>query len=194
LVHRSTLWGHLRGHGVDHESVFRLDPQPDRTWACVRMTYDTTAPTVSVQPGQLDPLRRPKQIWRWAEARTAPIPFCRWYAGEHGCCTTYQGTAIDGMVLILMATSWRARLGGQRSRWHDLRVCHHGRAETHPSSSSGPAIAPWRCDLRSLYVTTLEATSCGRTDRQGLLHFSPPGLASLQAGGPAHARRTRMDA
>ena len=29
---------------LDHESVFRLDPQADGTWTPARMTYDTTSP------------------------------------------------------------------------------------------------------------------------------------------------------
>ena len=29
---------------LDHESVFRLDPQPDGSWAIRRMTFDTTRP------------------------------------------------------------------------------------------------------------------------------------------------------
>ena len=29
---------------LDHQSVFRLDPQPDDTWKITRVTFDTTKP------------------------------------------------------------------------------------------------------------------------------------------------------
>lgn len=163
---------------LDHESVYRLDPQPDGTWTTTRMTFDTTAPNGLL----LSPDNRTLYVAQSKygegekrELRAYPI-LEDGTLGEYNVLHNfYPHRGIDGMVLdsdanIVATAGWE--LSGPGGMIYVFAP--NGRVlETHPV----PAKRPSNCtfggpDLRTLYVTTLEGHLLrAQTERQGLLLY-----------------------
>ena len=165
---------------LDHESVFRLDPQPDGSWQCVRMTYDTTSPNGLLLNPDNTILYVAQSKYgenQKRELRAYPI-LPDGTLGEYSVLHNfYPHRGVDGMVLdrdgnIVASAGWEVSGPGGMI----YVFAPNGRVlETHPV----PAKRPSNCtfgdaDLRSLYVTTLEGhVFRTRTDRQGLLQYPP---------------------
>lgn len=165
---------------LDHESVYRLDPQADGTWNCTRMTFDTTAPNGLL----LSPDNRTLYVaqskygeGQKRELRAYPIQ-------EDGSLDAHQvlhnfapHRGIDGMCLdregnIVATAGWEVSGPGGMI----YIFAPNGRVlETHPL----PCQRPTNCtfggpDLRTLYITSIEGHLLrAETDRQGLPLSAP---------------------
>lgn len=165
---------------LDHESVFRLDPQPDGTWDCVRMTYDTTAPNGLL----LSPDNRTLYVaqskygdGQKRELRAYPILDDGTLGAYNVLHNFYPHRGIDGMVLdtqgnIIATAGWEVSGPGGMI----YVFAPNGRVlATHPV----PCERPTNCtfggdDLRTLYVTSIQGhLLCAATEHQGLLHYPP---------------------
>lgn len=163
---------------LDHESIFRADPQPDGTWHVVRVTYDTTSPNgLLISPDQktLYVAQSKYGDGQKRELRAYPIRDDG-SVGEHQVLHNfYPHRGIDGMCLdtagnIIATAGWEVSGPGGMI----YVFAPNGRVlETHPL----PCQRPTNCtfgdaDLRTLYVTSIEGHLIrARTDRQGLLHY-----------------------
>lgn len=166
---------------LDHESVYRLDPQPDGSWSAVRVTYDTTAPNgLLISPDEetlyvaqsKNGEGQKRELWAYPIVEGGPEEGSR-IVGDHEVLHNfYPHRGVDGMCLdvdgnIVATAGWGVSgPGGMIYVFAaDGRVL-----ETHPV----PCDSPTNCafagpDLRDLYVTSTEGHLFrARTDRQGL--------------------------
>ncbi len=163
---------------LDHDSVYRLDPQPDGTWAITRVTFDTTRPngllfsldysTLYVaQSGRLPEEKR--------ELRAYPVK-------DDGTLGDYEvlhdfgpHRGIDGMVLdtegCIVATAGSTDSGPGPMIYVFSPTGEI--LEQHPV----PCYKPTNCtfgdaDLKTLYVTSIEGHLFrARTERMGRLLY-----------------------
>jgi len=165
---------------LDHESVFRLDPQSDGAWRVTRVTFDTTSPNgilFSIDQRTLYVAQSKYGEGQLRELRAYPVrddgslgP----YAVLHN---FYPHRGIDGMCLdtdgnIIATAGWEVSGPGGMI----YVFAPNGRVlETHPV----PANRPTNCtfggpDLSVLYVTSIEGHLLrAQTDRQGHLLYPP---------------------
>jgi gluconolactonase len=165
---------------LDHMSIFRLDPQPDGSWKCVRMTYDTTSPNgllISPDNKTLYVAQSKYGEGQLRELRAYPV-LDDGSLGEYSVLHNfYPHRGIDGMCLdtegnIIATAGWE--VSGPGGMIYVFTPT--GRVlETHPV----PCDRPTNCtfgdaDLCTLYVTSIAGHLIrSRTDRQGLLHYPP---------------------
>ncbi len=165
---------------LDHESIYRLDPQSDGSWSIIRMTFDTTAPnglllspdnkTLYVAQSKYgDNEKRELRAYGISDDGTLGQ-----YSVLHN---FYPHRGIDGMCLdtdgnIIATAGWEVSGPGGMI----YVFAPNGRViETHPV----PAKRPTNCtfgdaDLRTLYVTSIDGDLLrARTERQGLLLYPP---------------------
>ncbi len=163
---------------LDHESIYRADPQADGSWSIMRMTYDTTAPNgLLISPDQktLYVAQSKYGDGEKRELRAYPI-LADGSLGEHQVLHNFAPhRGIDGMCLdregnIIATAGWEVSGPGGMI----YVFAPNGRVlETHPV----PCKRPTNCtfgdaDLRTLYVTSIEGHLLrARTERQGLLHY-----------------------
>jgi gluconolactonase len=159
---------------LDHESVYRLDPQPDGFWTVVRMTYDTTRPNGLIVTPDMKTLyvaqseNRPEGP---RELRAYPIL-------EGGTLDEYDvlhdfgsHRAIDGMTLDedgnIVATAGSEQSGPGSMVYV---FAPSGRVlETHPTPASPTNCTFGDGDLQTLYVTATDGCLYrARTGRRGL--------------------------
>ena len=162
---------------IDHQSVFRLDPQPGGTWQIHRATYDTTKPNGL--------LISPDQRWLYVaqseygadkkrELRAYPIN-TDGTVGEYEVLHNFHPhRGIDGMCLdtegnIVATAGWQQSGPGPMI----YVFAPNGRVlETHPV----PTDLPTNCtfgdaDLRTLYVTAGGCLYRAHTRRTGSLIY-----------------------
>ena len=166
---------------LDHESVYRLDPQPDGSWSAVRVTYDTTAPNGLLLSPDEETLYvaqskngegQKRELWAYPIVEGGPEEGSRIVGNHEVLHNFYPHRGVDGMCLdvdgnIVATAGWGVSgPGGMIYVFAaDGRVL-----ETHPV----PCDSPTNCafagpDLRDLYVTSTEGHLLrARTDRQGL--------------------------
>ena len=165
---------------LDHDSVYRLDPQPDGTWSITRVTFDTTRPngllfsldhrTLYVaQSGRLPEEKRELRAYPVKEDATLGDYEVLHDFGAH--------RGIDGMVLDtegnIIATAGSTDSGPGPMIYV---FSPSGEVlEEHPV----PCYKPTNCtfgdaDLKTLYVTSIEGHLFrARTERQGRLLYPP---------------------
>lgn len=170
-------WSQDRTHQeLDHESVLRLDPQPDGRYSITRATFDTTRPNGLLFSLDYKTLyvaqsgRRPDEA---RQLRAYPVntnlslgrPAILHDFGEH---RGIDGMRLDAEGNIVATAGWE--LGGPGPLIYVFSPS--GQAlETHPV----PCRRPTNCafggpDLTTLYVTTIEGFLFrARTDRAGRL-------------------------
>lgn len=165
---------------LDHESVYRLDPQSDGDWSITRMTFDTTAPNGLL----LSPDNRTLYVaqskygeGQKRELRAYPILEDGSLGEGQVLHNFYPHRGIDGMCLdsegnLVACAGWE--LGGPGGMIYVFAP--NGRVlETHPL----PCQRPTNCtfggpDLQDLYVTSIEGHLLrAHTDRRGLLLYPP---------------------
>lgn len=163
---------------LDHESVYRLDPKPDGTWAITRVTFDTTRPngilfsldhkTVYVaQSGRhADEKRQLRAYPVGQDGMLGPMEVLHDFGEWRG---------IDGMVLdtegniVATAGTNEGGLGPMIYVFSPTGAV----LEMHPV----PCKKPTNCsfgddDLRTLYVTSIDGhVFSARTQRQGRLLY-----------------------
>ena len=163
---------------LDHESVFRLDSQPDGSWTIKRMTYNTTRPNgLLISPDQKTLYVAQSEYGenKKRELRAYPI-VDNDTLGEYTVLHNFSPhRGIDGMCLdiegtIIATAGWKASGPGPMI----YVFAPNGRVlETHPL----PAYRPTNCtfgdeDVQTLYVTTGEGYLFrARTERKGRLWF-----------------------
>lgn len=160
---------------LDHESVYRLDPQPDGSWTPTRMTFDTTAPNgllLSPDEKTLYVAQSKYGEGQKRELRAYPI-------GEDGTLGQYKvlhnfypHRGIDGMCLdsegnLIATAGWEESGPGGMI----YVFAPNGRVlETHPVPCNRPTNCTFGgADLRDLYVTSIEGHLLrAKTDRRGM--------------------------
>ena len=159
---------------LDHESIYRLDPQPDGAWSIVRITYDTTRPNGLIVTPDRKTLYVAQSEYgedKKRELRAYPI-LEDGAVGEYSVLHNFvPHRGIDGMTLdsegnIVATAGWETSGPGPMI----YVFAPSGRVlETHPIQSR-----PTNCtfgdeDLQSLYVTTTDGSLYrARTHRRGL--------------------------
>lgn len=159
---------------LEHESVYRLDPQPDGTWTCTRVTFDTTAPNGLLLDANESTLYVAQSKYgdgELRELRAYPI-LENGTLGSHTVLHNfYPHRGIDGMCwdadgCIVATAGWE--LSGPGGMIYVFET--NGRVvETHPV----PANRPTNCtfggaDLSTLFVTSTDGHLLkAQTDRRG---------------------------
>ena len=160
---------------LDHESVFRLDPQADGSWSCTRMTFDTTSPNGLLLAPDEKTLYVAESKYgdgQRRELRAYPI-LANGTLGPHEVLHNfYPHRGIDGMCWdaeghIVATAGWEVSGPGGMIYLFET----NGRVvETHPV----PANRPTNCifggaDLSTLYVTAIDGhLLSAATNRRGL--------------------------
>ena len=163
---------------LDHESIFRADPQADGTWNVIRVTFDTTSPNgLLISPDQktLYVAQSKYGDGQKRELRAYPIRDDGTLGDHQVLHNFYPHRGIDGMCLdtegnIIATAGWEVSGPGGMI----YVFAPNGRVlETHPLPCNRPTNCTFGdADLRTLYVTSIEGHLMrARTDRQGLLHY-----------------------
>lgn len=167
---------------LDHESVYRLDPQPDGSWRTQRMTFDTTAPNgllVTPDAATLYVAQSKYGEGQKRELRAYPILDNGSLGDYQVLHNFYPHRGIDGMCLdqdgnIVATAGWE--LSGPGGMIYVFAP--NGRVlETHPV----PVDRPTNCtfggpDLRTLFVTSIDGQLLSsRSTRQGRLLYPSHG-------------------
>lgn len=169
---------------LDHESVFRLDPQADATWTIRRMTFDTTRPNgLVISPDQktLYVAQSEYGEGRPRELRAYPIQDDDTLGPFEVLHVFYPHRGIDGMCLdvegnLVATAGWKESGPGPRV----YVFSPEGEVlETHPYPTDRPTNCTFGgAELRTLYVTGADGClHAARTQRQGLLHSPEPRTA-----------------
>lgn len=163
---------------LDHESVYRAEPQPDGNWTVTRVTYDTTAPNgllLSPDNKTLYVAQSKYGEGEKRELRAYPIKDDGSVGDYQVLHNFYPHRGIDGMCLdtdgnIVATAGWE--LSGPGGMIYVFTPT--GRVlETHPVPCQRPTNCTFGGDaLRTLYVTSIEGHLLrAQTERQGLLHY-----------------------
>jgi gluconolactonase len=165
---------------LDHESVFRVDPQPDGSWAIHRMTFDTTRPNGLLLGADQRTLYVAQSEYgenRKRELRAYPIREDDSLGPFQVLHNFYPHRGIDGMCLdvegnIIATAGWE--LSGPGPMIYVFAP--NGRVlETHPV----PSDRPTNCTFGGPELSTLFVTSGSghvfraATQRRGKLWFPP---------------------
>jgi len=163
---------------LDHESVFRCDPQPDGTWRIERMTYDTTRPNGLLVTPDLKWLYVAQSEYgvdRKRELRAYPI-LPDGSLGPHEVLHNfYPHRGIDGMCLdaegnIVATAGWQRSGPGPMI----YVFAPSGRVlETHPLPEDTPTNCTWGGEDLSILFVTMGTGSVymARTERRGYLVY-----------------------
>ena len=172
-------WSHdLSNKDLDHESVYRLDPQADATWSVHRVTFDTTKPNgilFSLDYKDLYVAQSDRDPDKKRELRSYPVN-SDGSLGEHVVLHDFgEHRGIDGMVLDtegnIVATAGY-RQGGPGPGIYVFSPSGEV-LEQHPL----PVDRPTNCTfggpgLKTLYVTTGDGYLLrAYTERQGRLQY-----------------------
>lgn len=163
---------------LDHDSIYRLDPQPDGGWSITRVTFDTTRPNgllfsldhsvlYVAQSGRLPEEKRELRAYPVKDDGSLGAPKVLHDFGAH--------RGIDGMVLdtdgYIVATAG-ATASGPGPMIYVFSPAGEV-LEQHPV----PCTKPTNCsfgdeDLQTLYVTSIDGELFrARTKRKGRLLF-----------------------
>lgn len=162
---------------LDHQSVFRLHPQPDDTWTISRVTYDTTKPNgllISPDGKWLYIAQSEYGEGNPRELRAYPINDNGTVGKYEVLHNFYPHRGIDGMCLdtegnIIATAGWRESGPGPMI----YVFAPNGRVlETHPIPSDRPTNCTFGdSDLQTLYVTAGGCLFRTRTERKGYLTY-----------------------
>ncbi len=168
-------YGERSKMALDHESVYRLDPQPDGTYAVTRVTFDTTRPNGLV----LSPDERTLYVAESPPAPNGTRQLRAYPVNDDGSLGTVRmvhdfgphrgidGMRVDADGFVVAACGWTTSGPGPRI---GIFSPDGGEVESHPVP-----INPTNCcfgepDLMSLFVTGYDGSLYrARTDRQGLI-------------------------
>ena len=167
---------------LDHDSVYRLDPQPDGSWSTIRVTFDTTRPNGLLFSLDHDVLfvaqsgRRPDEK---RELRAYPVNSDGSLGGHKVLHDFGANRGIDGMCLdtegnIIATAGWRQ--GGPGPSLYVFSPSGEV-LDRHPVDADRPTNCSFGDDdLTTLYVTSTDGHLFrARTERQGRLWYPPLG-------------------
>jgi gluconolactonase len=174
-------WSEDRSHKeLDHDSVYRLDPQPSGPWTVHRVTFDTTRPNgllFSLDHKTLYVAQSGRRPDEYRQLRAYPVRDDG-SLGEMQVLHDFGAhRGIDGMCLdvegnIIATAGFRTSGPGPR-----LYVFSPGGTvlETHPVDAEKPTNCSFAEEgLHTLYVTTTEGHLFRtETERQGRLWYPP---------------------
>lgn len=163
---------------LDHESIYRLDPQPGGKWSVARVTFDTTRPNgllFSFDHSTLYVAQSGRRADEKRQLRAYPLRQDGSLGDGEVLHDFGENRGIDGMVLdvegnIVATAGWDQ--GGPGSSIYVFSPSGEV-LERHPV----PADRPTNCsfggaDLSTLYVTTIDGYLFRTpTDRQGRLWY-----------------------
>lgn len=158
---------------LDHESVFRADPQPDGSWAVTRVTFDTSRPNGLIVTPDLKTLYVAQSEYgedKKRELRAYPIHKDGSLGSYQILHNFYPHRGIDGMRLdadlnIIATAGWTQSGPGPMI----YVFAPNGRVlETHPVPATPTNCAFGDRDLQTLYVTSSDGCLYrARTHRRG---------------------------
>ncbi len=172
-------WSEDRAHKkLDHESVYRLDPQPEGSWTVSRVTFDTTRPNgllFSLDHKTLYVAQSGRRPDEKRELRAYPVQVDGGLSSYNLLHDFGAHRGIDGMCLdtegnIIATAGYRE--GGPGPMIYVFSPSGEV-LETHPV----PVDRPTNCsfggpDLKTIYVTTIDGYLFQvRTNRQGRLLY-----------------------
>ena len=162
---------------LDHESVYRLDPQPDGSYAIHRVTYDTTSPNGLIVTPDMRTLYVAQSKYgdgQLRELRAYPINDDGSVGDHRVLHNFYPHRGIDGMRLdadgnIVATAGWTQSGPGPMI----YVFASTGRVlETHPLPANPTNCCFGDADLQTLYVTAFDGCLYrARTDRRGMVHW-----------------------
>ena len=162
---------------LDHESVYRLDPQPDGSYAIHRVTYDTTSPNGLIVTPDMRTLYVAQSKYgdgQLRELRAYPINDDGTVGDHRVLHNFYPHRGIDGMRLdadgnIVATAGWTQSGPGPMI----YVFASTGRVlETHPLPANPTNCCFGDADLQTLYVTAFDGCLYrARTDRRGMVHW-----------------------
>lgn len=162
---------------LDHQSVFRLDPQPDGSWRIERMTFDTTKPNgllVSADQRWLYVAQSEYGDNNKRELRSYPINDDGTLGSANVLHVFYPHRGIDGMCLdsdgnIVATAGWQDSGPGPMIY---VFAPNGDILETHPVPVDRPSNCTFGdADLQTLYVTASGCLFRVRTNRRGYLIY-----------------------
>ena len=172
----------LANKELDHDSVYRLNPQPDGGWSTTRVTFDTTRPNGLLFSLDHDVLfvaqsgRRPDEK---RELRAYPVNMDGSLGGHKVLHDFGANRGIDGMCLdtegnIIATAGWRQ--GGPGPSVYVFSPSGEV-LDRHPVDADRPTNCSFGDDdLTTLYVTSTDGHLFrARTERQGRLWYPPLG-------------------
>ncbi len=156
-------WSHTRDEkDLDHDSVYRLDPQPGGSYSIHRVTFDTTRPNgllFSLDESVLYVAQSGREPWEKRQLRAYPVNPDKTLGGPAVLHDFGEHRGIDGMRLdaegaIVATAGWE--LGGPGPRI--VVFSPSGEVlESHPVPCRRPTNCAFGGDgLSTLYVTTIE--------------------------------------
>lgn len=162
---------------LDHESVYRLDPQADGTFNLTRVTFDTTCPNGLIVTPEMDTLYVAQSKYgdgELRELRAYPIHEDGSVGAYRVLHNFYPHRGIDGMRLDaegnIVATAGSTQSGPGPMIYVFAPT---GRVlETHPVPASPTNCCFGDADLQTLYVTAFDGCLYrARTNRRGMVHW-----------------------
>ena len=165
---------------LEHESVYRADPQPDGSWLLHRVTFDTTRPNgllISPDGRTLYVAQSEYGVDRKRELRAYPIRDDGSVGDYQVLHNFYPHRGIDGMCLdvdgnLVATAGWNESGPGPLLYFFSPT----GRVlATHPVPFDRPTNCTWGGpELRTLYVTVATGHLLAvETERRGFLIYPP---------------------
>jgi gluconolactonase len=166
-------YGDRRDMALDHDSIYRLDPQPDGSWTITRVTFDTIRPNglafapdfrtlyVAESPPAPEGHRQLRAYPVQSDGSLGPARVLHDFGPHRG----IDGMRVDADGLVVASCGWTT--SGPGPRIAVFSPAGEVVAE-HPTPANPTNCCFGDADLSSIYVTGYDgAVYRARTDRRG---------------------------